>query len=395
MAETTEKTDMADLHDAVAEAYEEHSTPDETPESVETPEPAPEPEEPEEDAPERDDEPEADEPEAEGRTRDPKTGKFLPKKGEEKAGPPAKPVPPVKPPTGQPPANPQTAQTKPGAVPPPQQTAPKPPQSWRPVAREKWAALDPVVREEVLRREREVNITLQKTAEARGFHEEFQRSMAPFLPMMAANGHTPLQSIQGLAQTAAALQMGPPAQKVAIAAAIIQQYGIDLNALADALEGAPQAQQAQQGFRDPRVDQLLAMQQQQAYAAQQAQAAQEARQAQELQSHYEKFAEEHEFFNDVRQAMAALVQVKFDTEGVDLSDEEAYDMAVSLRPDLQAIKRDRETYERATNPNGSTARAAAAAVSLKPGSVTAKKGADPENLRAILEESVDEVMGRK
>lgn len=401
MGAETEKSDMADLHDAVSEAYEEFAEADteaDTNETQEAPDTTPEPEHEGEEAdtaaaPEGEEASEGEEP-PEGQERDPQTGRFVPKKGE------AKPPVAAKPPTGpaKPLAKPTTPALKPGTPPPaagtPEPTQ-RPPQAWRAQAREKWAGLDPAVKEEVLRREREWNITLQKSAEQRNFHEEFQRVVAPFAPMIAANGHSPLQSVQGLMQTAAALQMGPPAQKAFVVANIMRQFGIDVNLLADALEsgGVPQGPQAQQGY-DPRVDQLIAERQREQYYAQQRAQAEEARAAHELQTHYAQFGETHEFFEELRGAMASLVQAKYETERVDLSDEEAYTMALSLRPDLQAIVRDRETFREATNPRGSTARSAAAAVSLKPGSVTTRKAAaNPDDLHAILEESIDEVMG--
>jgi hypothetical protein len=82
-------------------------------------------------------------------------------------------------------------------------------------------------------------------------------------------------------------------------------------------------------------------------------------------------------------------------EGVDISDEEAYKMALALRPDLTEYIRQREALAQATKPDGSTARARAASVSLTPGTtITTPKSADPNDLHAVLAESLDEVMGK-
>lgn len=405
MADTVQKTDNDDMHEAMAAAYEEvvgAGEPELKPnEPVEAPAETVKSEPVEEPAP--------DEGAAAGRARDPKTGKFIPKTGDEPAVEPEEAVAPVAKPVVKPPG---PVATKPVvAVAPPEGVKPPPavgdlsraPQSWRAQAREHWAALDTLgeagraVKEEAHRRERETNVVLQKTAEARTFHEEFQRVLQPFAPIIAANGHTPLQSVQGLMQTAAALQMGPPGQKAAVVASIIRNYAIDLDMLSQALEpgGVPQgAPQGQQGY-DPRVDQILAQQQRQAYEAQQWAQQDEARQVRELQAHYEKFAETHEFFPEVRQLMSTIVSVKMGQEGVDIPDEEAYKMALALRPDLTQILKQREELAQATNPNGSTARAAAAAVSLKPGTITARKAANPDDLHAVMAESYDEVYGDK
>jgi hypothetical protein len=390
--ETKVKSDIEELHNAVEEAYNEV-----TAETGSVPELQPN-EPPDEGAPEV----LADEPQLGERARNPKTGKFLPREEEIAPLAPAKVVKPAVVPPGTAPTKPQRAPQP--LTPPPPSADPlaRPPQSWRPQARTAYAALDKlgpegrVLREELHRREREVTITLQSTKEARSFHEEFQRVIQPFAPVIAANGHTPLQSVQGLMQTAAALQMGPPGQKALIAATIIKNYSIDVDMLAQALEtgGVPQVPQGAQGY-DPRVDQLIAQQQQQAYYDQQRQA-QEAQRVQEtLTKHYEQFGETHEFFEEIRPVMATIVSVKMEQEGVDISDEEAYKMALALRPDLTEYIRQREALAQATKPDGSTARARAASVSLTPGTtITTPKSADPNDLHAVLAESLDEVMGK-
>lgn len=401
MADTVQKTDSDDMHEAMTAAYDEvvgSGEPELKPnEPAEETAPVAKPNEPAEETT-------PDEDAAVSRARDPKTGKFIPKTGEEPEVAPAEPVAPVAKPAEQAVAKPVEPVVKPEPVKPSPATGDplgRAPQSWRAQAREHWAELDKLgeagraIKEEAHRREREFNTAFQKTAEARTFHEEFQRVLQPFAPIIAANGHTPIQSVQGLMQTAAALQMGPPTQKAAVAAAIIRNYGIDLDMLSQALEsgGIPQGvPQGQQGY-DPRVDQILAQQQRQAYEAQQRAQQDEARQVQELQAHYEKFAEDHEFFPEVRGLMSTIVAVKMEQEGVDIPDEEAYKMALALRPDLTQILKQREELAQATNPNGSTARAAAAAVSLKPGTITARKAADPDDLHAVMGEAFDEVFG--
>jgi ribosomal protein L12E/L44/L45/RPP1/RPP2 len=156
--------------------------------------------------------------------------------------------------------------------------------------------------------------------------------------------------------------------------------------LAQALEngGVPPGQPAQgQQFRDPRVDEILARQETERQQYQQ-------QQRQNLERSYAKFAQEHEFFEDVRALMATIVTVKHEQEGVDISDEEAYTMAVALRPDLTEVLKQREALAQATSPGGPTARARAAAVSLKPGSIATRKAADPDDLNAILHEAAEE-----
>jgi hypothetical protein len=234
-------------------------------------------------------------------------GRFAPKEGQE---------PPATPPQG----TPQPLEGTPAAAlaPKPVPTAPaasepKAPASWTPSAREKWAGLDPEVRGEVNRREQEAQRVLQDSAGLREFARSFQDIVRPYEMFIRSENSDPLRAVQSLMNTAGQLRVGSPATKVGIVASIIQQHGIDLTMLDDMLAsqlglGNGGAQQpARQQFQDPRVDQLLAMQQRRDYEAQQATQTREAEEARVMQEGLAHFASTHEFYNDVRDTMADLV----------------------------------------------------------------------------------------
>src|SRR4030095_11141214 len=141
---------------------------------------------------------------------------------------------------------------------------PKAPASWRPEAREKWAGADPVIRQEVMRREHEMQTVLQDAAAARQFVSAFENVVRPYEMFMRAENASPLQSVQNLMQTAADPRVGTPQHKANLVAGIINNFAIDVAMLDSILAGQqPQGgQQQQQMLRDPRVDMLLAQQQQ-------------------------------------------------------------------------------------------------------------------------------------
>ena len=87
----------------------------------------------------------------------------------------------------------------------PQERAPA---SWRPDVREHWSRLPPEVRAEVARREREMQATLQDTAEARRFSEQLQNVIRPYEMFIKAENSNPLQAIDNLMSTAARLRTG-------------------------------------------------------------------------------------------------------------------------------------------------------------------------------------------
>lgn len=331
----------------------------------------------------------------EQRKRD-ELGRFAPE-GEKPA--PVKPVaqkPAAKPQPGQKPAQAAAPEV------PPDPTA-KAPQAWKALAREQWKALDALpdkgkaIKEELLRRETEVNQRLQQDAPARELAGAFMRTVQPYLGLIPPGKH-PLESINGLMQTAAALQTGSPMQRAVIAANIIKGYGVDIDMLAAVLDGrvpgaaGPGAMPAQGQGYDPRVDQLMEQLRMRDARDAEYQQRETAREFAAIEQGYTKFAETHEFFEDVRGTMANIIRVKAE-EGVAVSDEEAYTMAVALHPDIQQVVRQREEVERATNPQGSTARARRAAVSVAPKTTTRTEVVDAKDLRATVAASFDKVMG--
>jgi hypothetical protein len=314
------------------------------------------------------------------RKRD-ESGRFAKEEADKKAAAEAKK--PASPPV---PVGEKPASEKPAA---PSPQVAKAPQSWKPDAREEWAKLPPRVQQEVIRREGEVQRALQESSEARQGYQKYREAVSPFEAMIRSEGGEPLAAIQGLLQTAHLLRTAPPQVKAAGIARMVQSFlpgreGLELLDAALSGQGQPGYQQPNPAqFRDPRVDEILA-ERERAHAAEAQQKAEAAaKQVAEIQN--------EEFFEDVRQDMADLIEVA-QRRGVALSVKDAYNRAVNLHPEIVKVLEQRSAAA-ARNPAGSTARAKAASSSVKASPVVVPKGGgeSSNDLRATLDRVAGEI----
>lgn len=372
---------MPGLREALEDAFDEIDT---TPaEAVEVPAEAA-PAEPVETAA-----PEAEVP-ATDRARD-ESGKFVPQK---EAKPAAQSKPPpraVSPATSAPPAGQgaTAVATPPGAA---AVVAPalKAPQSWKPAEREKWAALPPEAQQAVLRRESEVAKALQERADATKGYGAFTEAVRPYEALIRASGQQPHEYVGTLLQTAHSLFYGPANNKPALLADLIMQAGVPPEALDQALvarmTGQGQRQpQAPQQFTDPRVDRLL---QQLDAARTERTTAQQA----EATSTADAFAQAHEFFHDVADDFADILDLwakRGKTEVTDADLERAYEIACQQNESVSTVLAGRKAVVSVQNAQASTARAKAASSSIK-SQPTAATAAQPTGRRAVLEAAYDE-----
>ncbi len=297
----------------------------------------------------------------------------------------AKPTPPT-PPAG--PAAPKPAQAL--APPAPVVEPPeRPPQSWKPTAREHWPQLPSDVRQEVLRREREISATLQESTEDRRLAAQFRETVRPFETLIRAEGSEPLRAVAALMRTAAALRVGSPLEKARQAAAIIQGYGVSLDMLAQLLEGQQPGPEAQQGY-DPRIDQLM----QRFDRFDQFLAGQQQQQVRSYQDEIEAFGKDKEFFEDIRPYMATAVEIAA-RHGEKLTLDQAWERALAMRPDIREILQQREAAKKAETTRAATQRSIAATSSIR-NNPTQKPPVEPENrsLRDDLEASIESLSGR-
>lgn len=268
--------------------------------------------------------------------------------------------------------------------PPPAPTEPplKAPQSWKPQYRERWSGLPRDVQEEVLRVDREIRTTMEQAAQARKFHEDFQRTVSPFEAVIRAEGSDPMKMVGNLLQTAVALRTAAPAHKAQLIAQVIKSYGVPIDALDAALVGEqPAGGQAQQSI-DPRMLAAQVRQEVLGGIAQQLQQSQRQKAAADAAA-FEQDAS-NEFLEDVRDDMADILEVAA-RRNVALTLKEAYDRACQMNPNVRATLEQRKAAGAAANAQASTQRARVAASSVKSQPAGIAAGKELKSIRDAVE----------
>jgi hypothetical protein len=208
----------------------------------------------------------------------------------------------------------------------------RPPQAWKAPQKAKWEKLDPDIRQEVLRRERETTQVLNDSAQARQLAQQFQQTVQPFMGRLQSMNAHPLVAVGELLKADYLLSTAPKAQRAQFMAKLIKDYDVDLLELDGALSG--------KGPADPvesRVEQLLAQRLapfQQFISQQQMAEQQRAQQLnQQLEHTVETMAQdpEYPYFERVRDTMADIIEV-LANRGQHISIEAAYNRAIAMDP---------------------------------------------------------------
>ena len=244
------------------------------------------------------------------------------------------PTPPVKdggeksPPAAGAPSSPSAAPTPAATVAAP---AAKPPRSWSAEAKAAFAALPEPVKQDVLRREKEISQGLEHAAPARKHYESFQEVVKPFQPLFDAYGvQDPLPAIRELLTARATLEIGSPEQKAKFIANLVHEFGVDVTALDNFLVQRGPVQPFQPARpvqrpdyrQDPALAPLYAMAEQ--VKAAQAAKAEAAVEAVAVLPHFE----------EVREDMADIIE-QFYAAGKSITPEAAYKRALAMNPDLE------------------------------------------------------------
>ena len=220
-------------------------------------------------------------------------------------------------------------------VPAPQTAAPavaaKPPRSWSAEAKAAFAALPEPVKQDVLRREKEISQGLEHAAPARKHYEAFSEVVKPFQPLFDAYGvQDPLPAIRELLTARATLEIGSPEQKAQFIANLVHEFGVDVTALDNFLVKRGPVQPFQPARpvqrpdyrQDPALAPLYAM-------AEQVKAAQAAKAEAAVEA-----AAALPHFEEVREDMADVIE-SFAAAGKSISIESAYKRALAMNPDLE------------------------------------------------------------
>jgi len=299
-----------------------------------------------------------------------------------------------------PPATPAAAPVEPT---PEDDSAPKfnvekAPQSWRGPQKAKWATLDPEVKQEVVRREREITKTLNETAQVRQFAQQFSQALQPFQARIQSSGAHPIQAVQKLLESDYVLSSAPKAQRAQFMAKLINDYGIDILELDAALAGRAPVDPVQS-----QVDQLL---QQRLAPFQQYIAQQERQREMAVQQENQRIAHtvetmsvdpKYPHFDSVRDDMADLVEVSA-KRGVYLSLEQAYTRAIAMNPEVnQRVASQQQTDAARTSAQLENARAQKALKASKSvggapsGMIAGSSGASDR--RSVISAAFDAVGG--
>jgi hypothetical protein len=242
----------------------------------------------------------------------------------------------------------------------------KAPHSWSPKAREAWGKMPAEAQAQVEKREREINKTLNDSAQARGFAKQLNDTLTPYREgLLAAGYQDPLQAVNTFLATEAQLRGGTAQDKAYTVAQLIKNYGVDIGTLDNMLAGEPPQQQ--QGY-DPGIEQMLEQRlapmnqylQQQEYNQQQAYYAEQ----HNANTQVETFKQGHEFLEDVRNDMANLMDGAA-SRGESMDLERAYSLACQIHPEVSKVMSTRSNEQKIMGTRQNVAAKKAAAISVK------------------------------
>jgi hypothetical protein len=269
----------------------------------------------------------------------------------------------------------------------------KPPESWNPTAREEWTKLPDAVKQQVAKRESEINKALNEGAEHRKTGAAFQGVADKYAQIFAAEGAPdPITGIEELIKTVTTLRMGSAQQKVAKVAGFIQEYSIDISMLDDALSGKVAAPTADDPIAKmlnerlkPMDDMLEKMNQNQRSA--------QFQRNQDAISEVATFRDGKEFYDDVKNDMADMVEMA-EKRGITMPLQEAYDKACALNPEISGVLSKRAEDEALLGKGAilDAKRGASVSLSGKQGGVVAPN-ADGMSMRDTIEAGFDAQVG--
>lgn len=297
--------------------------------------------------------------------------------------------------TGAEPNSEQNSAEKPEGEKKPAVPTHKPPQSWKPGAKAKWETIDPEVRQDIVRRERDVERTLSETARERKFAKDFQEAVRPFAPRFQAAGVNPIQAVRSLMHVDQVLSSAPMAQRATVMAKMIKDYGIDISVLDSALAGENVSETDPRSVVEQMVEQRLRPFQE--HLQTQQQLAQQ-RQQQMMEQSAQAVAEmegnpKYPYFDMVRQDMADYIEVQ-EKKGVPVTLEQAYNRAVAMNDDAQAALQEAAKQSKAQQANASAQRALGASLSVGGNPASLRTTVPATDLRGTLEAAIAAHSGR-
>ena len=271
----------------------------------------------------------------------------------------------------------------------------KAPQSWRGPAKETWGALPEAARVEVLRREKEITQQLTAAGEDRKYAASIRATMQPYEAQIRAEGSTPEAAIGKLLNTAMALRTSPPAHKAQLVASLIQDFGVPLQHLVNALSG--QQMPTEQPQQQQQFDPAAVAQQVEASLMKRLGASRESALVSKYTAETESFLEGramhgldgNDYGEQIQNTMADLIETAA-RRGSTITLEQAYSLAARSHPEVSKVLAQQERAAGATKAQASTQRARAAAVSVRSTPATQPVSRnDGNSLRESLEAAAE------
>lgn len=267
-----------------------------------------------------------------------------------------------------------------------------PPQSWKPALKAKWSSLEPELRQEIIRRERDILREFGVSSHARKLANDLQEITRPYEGRMRALNVTPLQAVGELLKADYALSTAPPTQKAQFMAKLIKDYGVDIAELDSALAGQqadPTTSRVEQLFQQQLapVQQFMQQQQQTLEAERQAREQAAIAEIQQMANDHVKYP----YFETVRNDMADLIDLNA-RRGIQLSLADAYAKAVQINPETAPLVRTQTKQVQVQNNRAQKAIQASASVKGAPAGSPTTKGSD--SLRDTIEAAFAQVEGR-
>jgi hypothetical protein len=259
--------------------------------------------------------------------------------------------------------------------------------------------LDPDIRQEVMKRERETTRVLGETAQVRQFANNFQQIIQPYMARIQSVGTDPLGAVTELLKADYFLSSAPKVARAQFMAKLINDYGVDILELDSALAGKAPVNPV-----DDRVEALLQQRLApfQQYIQNQQRQAQEYEQlsATEVNQHIEQMQDNPKYphFETVRLDMADAIDLAA-KRGLYLSLDQAYNRAIAMNPEVSAQVATQQQADAkrtaAQQANAKAQRALGASVSVggAPGGVPSGASGATDR-RAVIEAAFEQLGGR-
>lgn len=249
----------------------------------------------------------------------------------------------------------------------------KPPASWKDQAKEVWNALPEKARREVTRREKQIQTTLNETAQIRQEYQQIAQVAQAYEGRLREWGTPAPEAFRQFMDADRQLTTGPMVNRAQFMANLIKQYGIDFGALDAALAGsAPPANLDMEARIQQLVDQRMAP-----ITQRYQQEANESKQQVIQTIHSMEDNPAYPYFDEVRGEMADLIEFNFN-KGVTVSLDSAYNTIVGWKG-----------YSKPMANAENTRRALNASVSVGGSPSTSHNAGNPADLRGTIMKALD------